>query len=99
LTTSTFNAKYTYSFWVFVVRRNGKLQFYVRTIEGSELQAIGETLDIRGAADWSPDGKWVVAGAVDASVAGLFKIPAEGGAPVRLYTRPSSIRFGRRMKP
>ena len=39
---------------------------------------------MRGTADWSPDGEWIVTGGVDAEGAGLFKIPAGGGMPVRI---------------
>jgi serine/threonine protein kinase len=74
----------------FVLRRDGKRQMHLTTAEGSDLQAIDKDLDIRGAADWSPDGKWIVAGGVNPSGAGLFKIPVDGGAPVRLYEGSSS---------
>jgi Tol biopolymer transport system component len=37
---------------------------------------------------WSPDGKWIVTRRDDASGPGLFKIPAEGGAPIRLAATP-----------
>ncbi len=33
---------------------------------------------------WSPDGKWIVAGGIDDRGPGLFKIPLDHGAPVRL---------------
>ena len=47
------------------------------------------SIDIQGAAgqgtrDWSPDGAWIVTGGSDAQGPGLFKIPVDGGAPVRL---------------
>jgi Tol biopolymer transport system component len=45
---------------------------------------VNETIDIRGSAAWSPDGKWIAAGGNDGSGPGLFKVPKEGGAPVRL---------------
>jgi Tol biopolymer transport system component len=34
--------------------------------------------------DWSPDGKWIVAGGEDARGPALFKIPVDGGEPTRL---------------
>ena len=40
----------------------------------------------QGSADWSPDGKWIVAAGTDAQGLGLFKIPVDGGAPVRLVS-------------
>ena len=50
---------------------------------------MAPSLDIQGAAgqgtaDWSPDGTWLVAGGRDAQGPGLFKIPVDGGASVRL---------------
>ena len=50
----------------------------------------------QSAADWSPDGKWIVAGGSDAQGPALFKIPVDGGAPVRLVDGQASIRSGRR---
>jgi Tol biopolymer transport system component len=38
----------------------------------------------QGAADWSPDGQWIVTGGTDAAGPALFKIPVDGGPPVRL---------------
>ena len=40
----------------------------------------------QGTADWSPDGTWIVTGGRDAQGPGLFKIPVDGGVPVRLVT-------------
>jgi Tol biopolymer transport system component len=37
-----------------------------------------------GAVDWSPDGRWLVAGGRDERGAGLFKIPLDGQPPLRL---------------
>jgi serine/threonine protein kinase len=68
------------------LRRNGKLTLHLATAEGSELQPIAESIDISGAADWSRDGQWIVTGGTDNQGAGLFKIPVNGGKPVRLTT-------------
>ena len=67
-----------------VLTRNGRLQLQVETADGAEPRAVGGTLDVQGAACWSPDGKWIVTGGSDAQGVGLFKIPVEGGGPVRL---------------
>ena len=64
----------------FVVRRNGKLVLQVENTDGTDPHTLGDTIDLLGSLDWSPDGKWIVAGARN----GLFKIPVAGGAPVRL---------------
>jgi serine/threonine protein kinase/Tol biopolymer transport system component len=67
-----------------VLRRNGKRQLHLLSADGAELQTIAEGLDIQGTGCWSPDGKWIATGATDATGAGLFKIPPEGGAPIRI---------------
>ncbi len=41
-------------------------------------------MEARGAAAWSPDGRWIVAGGNEAGVPVLFKIPVDGGVPERL---------------
>jgi Tol biopolymer transport system component len=45
---------------------------------------LSENVDARGAAGWSPDGRWIVTGGSVGGVQGLFKIPVEGGAPERI---------------
>ena len=70
----------------FVIRRKGRLRLQVETADGTEPEAVAENLDIRGAACWSPDGKWITTGGSDARGAGLFKVPVDGSPPVRLAT-------------
>ncbi len=67
-----------------VLRRSGKRQLHVLSSDGAELQPIAEGLDVQGTSCWSPDAKWIVTGGSDAAGPGLFKIPLEGGSPVRL---------------
>lgn len=43
-----------------------------------------DSFDVRGAASWSPDGKWVAVAANRGEGTRLFKIPVDGGPPVRL---------------
>ena len=47
-------------------------------------RTLAESIEVEGAASWSPDGKWIVTGGNDGSGKGLFKIPVDGGPPVRL---------------
>jgi Tol biopolymer transport system component/tRNA A-37 threonylcarbamoyl transferase component Bud32 len=69
-----------------VIRRQGKLRLHVLAADGGEMRAVAESVDVRGGASWSPDGKWIVVGGIEGGRDGLFKIPADGGEPVRLLT-------------
>jgi Tol biopolymer transport system component len=74
-----------------IVRREGTRHLIVVSADGRGSQALAPSLDIQvtagqSAADWSPDGKWIVAAGRDPQGTGLFKIPSDGGAPVRLLT-------------
>jgi Tol biopolymer transport system component len=69
-----------------VLRRNGKGQLHVLSADGAELQPIAEGIDAKGSSCWSPDAKWIVTGGSDATGPGLFKIPLDGGSPVRLVS-------------
>jgi Tol biopolymer transport system component len=66
------------------LRRRGKIQLNVMDDDGTGVTALAESLDVRGSPTWSPDGKWVAVGEIDAQGQGLFKVPAEGGDPIRL---------------
>jgi Tol biopolymer transport system component len=71
-----------------VVRQAGKRHLAMMSADGTSSQAFAASIDIegaagQGAADWSPDGKWIVTGGRDAKGPALFMIPVDGGAPVR----------------
>jgi Tol biopolymer transport system component/predicted Ser/Thr protein kinase len=70
----------------FVLRRQGRLRLQVETADGTEPGPVGDNLDVQGTASWSPDGKWITTGGSDARSAGLFKVPVDGGPPIRLAT-------------
>ena len=71
-----------------VLSKRGRLVLHRISADGVEIQSLAPDLDVRGAPCWSPDGKWIITGGQNASGAGLFKIPAEGGRPVRLSAKP-----------
>jgi Tol biopolymer transport system component/DNA-binding winged helix-turn-helix (wHTH) protein len=71
-----------------VLRKQGKLRLHTISGDGAEFQPLTDAIDVRGAPCWSPDGKWIVTGGDDASGPGLFKIPAQGGTPIRLPAKP-----------
>ena len=71
-----------------VLKRESKRRLHLISVDGAELQALAESIDVRGSAGWSPDGKWIITGGNDRKGPGLFKIPVEGGDPVRLVSAP-----------
>jgi serine/threonine protein kinase/Tol biopolymer transport system component len=70
----------------FALRRDGKQRIHVMAADGTRLRPLSGDVDVRGAASWSPDGGWIVAAGSDHHGEGLFKIPADGGSPVRIAT-------------
>jgi eukaryotic-like serine/threonine-protein kinase len=70
----------------FALRRSGKLQMHILAADGTGLRPLSSDVDVRGTASWSPDGKWIVVAGSDSSGPGLFKLPVEGGSPVRIAT-------------
>ena len=74
----------------FPVRREGRSTLHCTTADGTGVQALAESLDVRGAATWSPDGKWMAVAAKDSSGVRVFKVPADGGLPVRLVDSVST---------
>jgi dipeptidyl aminopeptidase/acylaminoacyl peptidase len=69
---------------VLLLRRDGGWRLNVLSADGAQLRVLSETVDARGAASWSPDGRWVVSGGSEGGVRGLFKIPVEGGPAERI---------------
>jgi serine/threonine protein kinase/Tol biopolymer transport system component len=72
----------------FALRKNGKQQMHVIAADGTGLHPLSSDVDVRGTASWSPDGNWLVTAGSDRAGAGLFKLPADGGSPVRIATGP-----------
>jgi serine/threonine protein kinase len=67
-----------------LLRRGGAWHVNILSADGAEVRVLSETVDARGAAAWSPDGKWIVTGGSVGGDQGLFKIPVDGGAPERI---------------
>ena len=70
----------------FALRRDGKRQMHIMAADGTRLHPLSNAVDVRGTASWSPDGKWIVVAGSDRDGAGLFKLPADGGPPLRIAT-------------
>jgi serine/threonine protein kinase len=70
----------------FALRRNGAREMHVMAADGTQLRSLSSELDVRGAGSWSPDGKWIVAAGSNREGPGLFKLPSDGGSPVRIAT-------------
>ena len=71
------------------VRARGKTSLRLIDADGTGARTIAESLDVRGAASWSPDGQWLVVAAGQGEQTRLFKVPAAGGTPVVLVDTPS----------
>jgi len=67
-----------------LVRRDDGWRLHVLSADGAQREVLSESVDARGAAAWSPDGRWIVTGGSEAGIQGLFKIPVDGGAPERI---------------
>ena len=72
----------------FVQRRAEKQQLHIMTADGTQLRPLSGDVDVRGTPSWSPEGKWIVVAGSDRDGQGLFKLPVDGGSPVRIATGP-----------
>jgi serine/threonine protein kinase len=70
----------------FALTRDGKQQMQVMTSDGTQLHPLSSDVDVRGTASWSPDSKWIVVAGSDRNGQGVFKLPVDGGPPVRIAT-------------
>lgn len=72
----------------FALERDEKQQLHIMTADGTQLRPLSGEVDVRGTASWSPDGKWIVTAGSDRNGQGLFKLPVDGGPPVRIAAGP-----------
>ena len=69
-----------------ILRRQGKRTLHTLSADGGDVRPLAPAIDVTSGANWSPDGKWIVAAGVDSAGAGLFKIPVDGATPQRLLS-------------
>jgi WD40 repeat protein len=67
-----------------ILRKQGKRTLTILAAEGGDIRPLAKTIDVSSTAGWSPDGKWIAVSGSDNMGPGLFKIPIEGGEPVRM---------------
>ena len=75
----------------FLVHSRGQTRPHVMAADGTNVRELAVSLQARGAPSWSPDGKWVAIAATDGKANPLFKVPADGGEPVRLVSGVDSV--------
>jgi serine/threonine protein kinase len=68
----------------FAFRKENRLKLYLMNADGTEVRALAPSLDLRGTPWWSPDGKWIAVAAIQQDGSRLFKVPIDGGQPVRI---------------
>ncbi|MDQ5856917.1 MAG: protein kinase, partial [Acidobacteriota bacterium] len=68
----------------FALRHEGQAHLYVMASDGTNTRRLAPTLDVTDAASWSPDGKWIAVVANEVKANPMFKVPVDGGPPVRL---------------
>jgi serine/threonine protein kinase len=74
----------------FVLRKEGRGKLYTMNGDGTNVRTIAESLDVRNAPSWSPDGKWIAITAAEGGGNRIFKVPADGGSPIRLLDEISA---------
>ncbi|HMG11658.1 MAG TPA: protein kinase, partial [Gemmatimonadaceae bacterium] len=60
----------------FPVGRQGRTTLYCAGAAGTGARPVAESLDVRGAGSWSPDGKWIAIAARQGAGIRVFKVPA-----------------------
>ena len=75
----------------FLVKSQGRTRLHVMAADGTNARKLSDSLEARGAPSWSPDGKWVAVAATEGRANPLFKVAADGGAPVRLVGGEDSV--------
>ncbi len=68
----------------FSYRKQGHAELYVINANGTGLTTLAKSIEVQSAASWSPDGRWVAVAANQGDGTRVFKIPLDGGPPVRL---------------
>jgi Tol biopolymer transport system component len=65
----------------FSVRQRGRTLLYVMQPDGTNARIVADSLDLRGAPAWAPDGQSITSAADDRGVPHLFRVPVDGHTP------------------
>ncbi|MBK5291442.1 MAG: serine/threonine-protein kinase [Acidobacteriia bacterium] len=74
----------------FSFRRKDRAGLHVMNADGTNLRTLSNSFQVRSAASWSPDSKWVAVSGDEGKGSRVFKVAVDGGAPVRLLDTQSS---------
>ena len=76
------------------IMKNGKGTLHVMTADGTDARTFAESLDVRQAPSWSPDGNEIAVAASEAGSSGqethLYLVPLNGATPVQITNGLSS---------
>ncbi len=68
-------------FIAFSVRQRNQTLLYAMGSDGSRAHVVSDSLELRGAPAWAPDGRSIISAAEDKGVPHLFRIPLDGNTP------------------
>ncbi len=68
-------------FIAFSVKQRGRTLLYAMGSDGSGAHIVSDSLELRGAPAWAPDGRSILSAAEDKGVPHLFRIPLEENTP------------------
>src|ERR1700729_2544753 len=68
-------------FIAFSVRQRSQTLLYAMGSDGSRAHIVSDSLELRGAPAWAPDGRSIISAADQNGVPHLFRIPLEGNTP------------------
>ena len=71
-------------------RKGGRNRLYLMNPDGTGVAELAGSLSIRGAPAWPPAGEWLTVAAAEGESEGLFKVPLDGGRPVRLVAEKAA---------
>lgn len=73
----------------FVVEEQGRTRLYVMDDDGTNVRALTESMDLRGAPAWAPDGESIIVAAYHDGAPRLFRVSMDGRATVPFLSEHS----------
>ena len=64
----------------FSSREQSRSHLYLMSSDGTNVRRLTDAFDVRGAASWSPDGKWIAVAANDGTGTYVYKGRSERGS-------------------
>jgi Tol biopolymer transport system component len=74
----------------FTAQKGDRNKLYLMNSDGTDVNELAPSLNVRGTPSWPPTGEWIIVAAEQGKDAFLFKVPLDGGPATQFINEPGT---------